>query len=338
MKYRTFFAVFVVCVIGIDAQAQREYKTPEVAEFDRKMFEEKVERRKDELWRASDDEIKDYLDPVQSNVRTRFGVVPMRKTPERLMNEHPRVPGAMVFGRNNRFLGINPDDPSLRIKPLPTGERSLPSDNFSGQTLVVTEAASPANRPIQGDAPSTGPIQRPIGFFERPGIMEPPPLVSEESLIRTPSEQRWFRDLGRRSDQPGLGGLADRDLPLPPHAQAVAVGGEEMLQRETSETSGASVSTIRQPTATDQAAQRRRFEQKLEGMLLSNPGVHFLSPVQVSFQNGIVTVRGVVPNQQHKVAAGNVLLSDPAIRQVNNLISIVPLDPSQNPAPIEPKP
>lgn len=338
MSFRTFLTVLVLCGGGVEAQAQREYKTPEAAEFDRKMFDEKIERQKEERRKAEDWEIRNYLDPMQSNVRTRFGTVPMRKTPGRPVNEHPRVPGAMIFGRNNRFLGINSEDPSLRIKPLPPGEQSLSPDSLSGQPRVVADTPSPANRPAEGDVPSTGPIRRPIGFFERPGILEPPPLVAEESLIRTPSEQRWFRDLGRRSEQPGLGGPTDRESPLPAaNAQAVAVGGEKMF-RPPPEATGAAVSTLRQQGAVDAATQRRHFEQKLEGMLLSDPGVHFLSPVRVSFQDGTVTVRGVVPDQRHKIAAGNVLLSDPAVRQVNNLISIVPLDPSQNPAPIEPNP
>lgn len=326
MSCRTLWilSVFLAgcCGFVVEVRAQREHKTSAVAEFDARMLDEKVGRRADDLWKAEEWEIKNYLDPMQSNVRTRFGTVPMKRAPERWTNEHPRVPGAMIFGRNNRFLGVNPNDPSLRFKPLPPSGRSMSSVDPSEPSITVPEASS-VNRPIQGDVPTAaGSVRQPVGFFERPGIIEPPPLVSGEQLMRSPSDQRWFRDLGRRPASPDLG--------------AVAVGGDDAFRPEPSNTLERELPTGR--TAVDSAASRRRFEQKLEGMLLGVPDVHFLSPVRVSFQGGIATVRGVVADRRHKIAAGNILLTDPRVHQVDNLISVVPTAPSRNPPPIEPKP
>ena len=176
------------------------------------------------------------------------------------------------------------------------------------------------NVPLQADVadPRSPPIRRPVVFFQRPGVLERNGALDEPSA-QTLREQRWFRDPVRsEAGTPETG--AGRG--------AIAVGGEETFRS----------APIAQPVpllAANPEQVRRKFEEKLEETLLSDPRVHFLSPVQISLNGNVATVRGIVPNQTHKIAVGNILLSDPAVRQVNNMISVVPLDPSKNPPPIE---
>jgi hypothetical protein len=77
-----------------------------------------------------------------------------------------------------------------------------------------------------------------------------------------------------------------------------------------------------------------RIEEQLELSLLQSPSVNLQSPVRVTLQNGIATVRGIVPTPQHRMQAGRLLLSNPAVNQVNNLM--VPLsDRTTPPEPVE---
>ena len=66
---------------------------------------------------------------------------------------------------------------------------------------------------------------------------------------------------------------------------------------------------------------QKAFREYLEAQLLRSPDVNPLSPVQVSYQNGVVTVRGVVPTPSARAAAGYILLSDPRVSKVNNLMT-----------------
>ena len=210
------------------------------------------------------------------------------------------------------------DSESIRFFGRPRlGSAVDASPPLTDQNRKPSVASVPsANIPRQVDVADPRTVRRPTGFFQRSGVWESSGVFDEPAA---PREQRWFREpVGTPSTGVGRG--------------AVAVGGDE-THRATPQTE-----LLRTPNPPSNPEQvRRRFEEKLEGMLLSDPRVHLLSPVQVSFNGGIATVRGVVPNQTHKVAVGNILLSDPAVRQVNNMISVVPLDPSRNPSPITPK-
>lgn len=76
------------------------------------------------------------------------------------------------------------------------------------------------------------------------------------------------------------------------------------------------------------AEQYQLFIEELEGQLLSSPEVTPLSPVQVDFQDGVATVRGVVPTPTARMAAGKILLANPEVKRVNNLMTYVRNDDS----------
>lgn len=74
------------------------------------------------------------------------------------------------------------------------------------------------------------------------------------------------------------------------------------------------------------------IQTSLEQILLQHPGVHPLSPIQVQFRDGVATVRGIVPSQTNRIEAGRVLLSDPRVKTVANLLTVLPAN-TQTPLP-----
>ncbi len=258
--------------------------------------------------------------------------------PEKIEFENSRFSEGFRFGRNNSFLGVDYDAPGSRFRETSPGIARRSSEILSEKATKLQNADSASvNTPAPADvgAPQHVPIRRPVGFFQRPEIMESP-TAADEAFLRTPREQRWFRESGGRqqgprSEEPSSGGDAVG-------MGALGVGGETVLRRSGPNAATSPLRTPVQDLPLNPEQTRRKFEEKLEGMLLSDPSVHLLSPVQISFSGGTVTVRGVVPNQVHKVAVGKILLTDPAVKQVNNMISVAPLDPNQNPPPIDNNP
>ncbi len=257
--------------------------------------------------------------------------------PDTIEFRNPRIDAGTKFGRNNEILGVDYNTPSSRFRNVAPEDVPRTSQSFeaAGARPQSVDLDS-VNKPMQGAVagPQSLPIRRPVGFFERPGVMEQP-LVSEESVIRTPVEQRWFRERGVRRGMDGPMGT-----PLPEQSGevggAIGVGGEDALRASGGTPRESALRNSGPPLQPlDPVQTQRKYEEKLEGMLLADPRVHLLSPVQISFQNGVATVRGVVTDQTNKVAVGQILLADPAVKQVNNMISVVPLNPAALPPPID---
>ena len=89
------------------------------------------------------------------------------------------------------------------------------------------------------------------------------------------------------------------------------------------------------PPVRTEADDYRMYIEYLEAQLLRNPDVNPLSPIQIDYQNGVATVRGVVPTPSARVAAGKILLADPNIRQVNNMLTFVREDAPNLSAPAQ---
>ncbi len=273
-------------------------------------------------------------DRFGGTARTRFGNTPVDRFPDVIESEHPRHNPGFRLGSNNSFLGIDANVRSSRFFTPPDVKPLLPSDYLGQRVVPRPDEDGSANTiaPV-ARADTSRPIQRPPNFFDRPGIMEPPAVVSEAELDRLPGQQRWFRDIGRRptlADMPG-------NPTVPPDAsgsgEAFAVGGELL-----SAPGAPGPGIVEHSVQVNPVVARRQFEQILENQLLSASSVHLLSPVQVSYQNGVVTVRGIVASQTDKIAVGNILLQNPNVKQVNNLISVVSRDPSEDPGIIEAMP
>ncbi len=59
-------------------------------------------------------------------------------------------------------------------------------------------------------------------------------------------------------------------------------------------------------------------EKRLEYALAQSPEVSFFSPFQAKFENGTVTVSGVVGSEQQRQAAERILLAQPGVQRVQN--------------------
>lgn len=66
----------------------------------------------------------------------------------------------------------------------------------------------------------------------------------------------------------------------------------------------------------------QQLETALTEMLLSARDITILSPIQVKYQNGTVLLRGLVANEADRVRAGEILLTSPYVKQVNNQMSV----------------
>ncbi|MGL4594648.1 MAG: BON domain-containing protein [Thermoguttaceae bacterium] len=300
-------------------------------------------------------------DTFSGTVRTRLGMTQIGEMPNTVKITNPRVSSGFMFGPNNSFLGIDNNAPNSRFKNLPP-EPNLPPSYFGppifpknqSSKIATAESVTPI-APADVASQTPLPIRRSPNFFERTNVVIQENVQNIFNEASGDTEQRWFRDpTSLRTGLPQIGAMENGKFPsgTSPGIGAVSVG-PELLQNDQSSRSGYSGNSS-QNTQNQQSGKQiqtnksasssqisassvRRFEQKLEGSLLETPDVHFLSPVRVSFLNGTATIRGVVTSQQDKVAAGLILLRDPNVQQVNNLISVVSADGTIMPAPIEPK-
>ncbi len=270
-------------------------------------------------------------DRFRGMARTRFGNRTIDGFSDPTDSKNARFGSGSQFGPNSSLWKIDAETPSSRFFTPPEIRPLLPSD-FLGQRVGSPSEKDGSANTIAPAARtnSTQPIRRPKGYFDRfakPDITQPPAVVSRDELNQLPGQQRWFRDLGRST--------GNQSTPNAANASGVFSVGSERLVPPTPSSSGAAVSSTSQSMPVNPAVANRQFEQMLENTVLSASSVHFLSPVQIAYQNGVATVRGVVASQADKIAVGNILLQNPAVRQVNNLISVVPLDPGQNTSVIE---
>lgn len=274
-------------------------------------------------------------DPFSGEIHTRLGTFRRGEIPDTLQFQNPRLPHSSL-GKYNHWVGADPELKSARFRPLTKPPQLPPSylqENVDERTrsAAASNPAAVPQRQSEKITPAVVPTEP--NFFERAGVMtgvtdEPATPGAEPAY---PGEKRWFRDLNGL-DNP-KGGQSKKATLF--QGDAVSFGNELLPQVPVVQPEASKKTPSVNPAV--QAAALRQFEQKLATMLASNPSVQFLSPIRISYQNGRVTVQGVVPNQTQKIAAGNALLGDPAVKQVHNLITVLPDDSSQVLPPIEPK-
>ncbi|MCL2623108.1 MAG: BON domain-containing protein [Planctomycetaceae bacterium] len=63
-------------------------------------------------------------------------------------------------------------------------------------------------------------------------------------------------------------------------------------------------------------------EKRLEYALAGSPEIAFYSPFQARFENGTVTVTGIVGSEEQRLAAERVLLAQPHVRHVQNNLTV----------------
>lgn len=85
---------------------------------------------------------------------------------------------------------------------------------------------------------------------------------------------------------------------------------------------------IQVPQTSEQLAMTRdkvlqKFQNSLEEMIIRSPDIHLLAPVEVKYEAGTVTLRGIVENEQQRVKAGQILLTVPEVKRVKNFMTAV---------------
>ena len=137
----------------------------------------------------------------------------------------------------------------------------------------------------------------------------------------------WFQTPFDRGLEP-IGGADEFGVAEPNGGRWIELDG-----RLRSEFAGASLAPIADPAASSldfpppvrrsPEEERRSYQEYLTTRLLQTPEVNPLSPVSVEFRDGVATVRGIVPTPSAREAAGRVLLAEPDVRRVENLMSFV---------------
>jgi hypothetical protein len=300
----------------------------------------------------ADWEIQRDLYPARKTSQGRFGEVQFGTLTPKFDYGRQRLNGTGVFGSNNRILGLDTMSPSSRIHPQTVEEAAVPPRSAQDGTAryrvapsanTVAPAAADLSQDLSQTVRTLPMTQRNPNFFE--GITDR--MSSEMPEDKQPIEHRWFRDIDRMNQSGINQGSVNRDSVNQSGiggGLAAAVGSNTAGGNTGGTSSAANQSAANNQSAADnrqfvsrpQYVPPRNFERQLEEVLITSPAVQLLSPVQVSYLNGTATVRGVVANQQNKVDAGKVLLNVPGVSQVDNRLTVVPLDPVRMPAPIEP--
>ncbi len=213
---------------------------------------------------------------------------------------------------------------NFRDQPL-RNQNSGSAGGYNGPQYF-NSANSPAMNSGSVNSRQSGSVNNPSnqtsnGFPQNSGVISP----SSQSL---PSYNNTSNN-GNGSGVIFKGGVGD---------SVPNTGGSRIVGGLSSPVSGnPPVNSTALPTAVPMTANQQNptaaFQEYLELMLLRSPEVNPLSPVKVTFSNGIATVQGIVPTQNHKLAAGKILLSDSRVKSVDNRLSVMPSDPN---APLPP--
>lgn len=306
------------------------------------------------------------FDPLQPRVRTRglFGDRELGTMPKPSDMQRTRFDSGFRFDDNGYFLGMDTNRPGNLFRPGWANEpesilNSFP-ENYGDST--VADPADEINRPLVGATGGSqrSPTRRPVDYYDRADVrwsdaVQAAQPATEPIRTETQSAQggpaapsQWFRnpfDGGSRGVQPILPRrqtLPPGQAPAPGPAGAVgAVGARPLSTTEALDPLPATAVAPMPMSPAEQSMQARRRirlqEERLEAVLLGHASIHALSPIQVSLAGTTATVRGVVADQRSRLAVGSVLLGDPAIKQVNNLTTVLSDDPNQRPEPIDAK-
>lgn len=214
-----------------------------------------------------------------------------------------------IFGDQDEILGIDLNATNSRFKPLKFNRRSAPqiAERLDSVPQISVPNFSSLNPLFKSDLAGTQ-----SRVARTPGMLglQNDEIYQREQLQSTEIDgqknlvsENWFRDKGNAGTSPA----ANNGPALP-------------------KTFGSSATP--NPSASgDQRGLKppanRAVEEKMEEMLIQSPLVNPLSPIRITISGQTATIRGVVPSQAARTEAGRILLSNPAIRQVNNQLTVV---------------
>lgn len=250
---------------------------------------------------------------------------------------HSRITTGFRYDASGSLIGFDRDVPGDRFRPFrrsayPGIESYFPESYFRNNRPAPPEEI---NRPLVGDSAGLQftPLRRPVSFYERPDVnaTEPPTVSSGRTVAGSPGEQRWFREPGpiRQGVRPIVPSSTDRN----PVGAALPLSSADALPPLHESPPSGTAPTVISPDQTRRL--KRQYEERLEAGLIGHASIHALSPIQVAVSGTTATVRGVVADRQSRIAVGRQLLTDPNIKQVNNLTTVLSDDPAARPEPVE---
>jgi len=160
---------------------------------------------------------------------------------------------------------------------------------------------------------STQPAEKKLTYHER---------VMQGHAKRRAAEEERYRQYVQQNELQPIPGFDDprwfRDLTPPPQQLQQTAVGSPMIDVPMGFGQGDyGMSTYTIPV--DPVAER---EKQLEYALAGSPEISFYSPFQVKFDSGTVTVTGLVGSEQQRQTAERILLVQPGVKTVHNLLVV----------------
>ncbi|MDO5580080.1 MAG: BON domain-containing protein [Planctomycetia bacterium] len=284
-------------------------------------------------------------------------------------NENTRLNTGAFFSQSGGFIGLNNNTSNSRFQPYweQSSSTAPPSDPNEILDLLRNRKIRDQAKAdqIEREAPKSvqATPQVPIPF-NRSGngtayysSGEHASDFGSSSAQDPQNHQEYQRSTSPDSRQgtwirsPGAGGSSGRPEPVPPRtspdgsrevdlgsrfAGNIALSSNNMPESANTANGPQAGMPVPAPLLPAQDP-RVSFQEYLELMILRSPKVNPLSPIQVLFNNGTATIRGIVPSQEHRLEAGRILLSDSRVQKVDNRLTVLPSNFEQPlPAPFDP--
>ncbi|MGL6227165.1 MAG: BON domain-containing protein [Thermoguttaceae bacterium] len=238
-----------------------------------------------------------------------------------------------------------------RFTPVPVPQNLWSSDEQQlGERVGGTEQQPEMNdqESLLQSAQTAGSAQSYQNTSSSQTVQSGQQSAGTEQNLRRPVP-KWFRSSNQTGTNPGFGPSRPNTASMQENVNetgpnrsgnssylsgARSVGSDMLNDRTQSIDEMISESARRQnpliqvPQTPEQLAMTRdkvlqKFQNSLEEMIIRSPDIHLLAPVEVKYEDGTVTLRGVVENEQQRVKAGQILLTVPEVKRVKNLMTAV---------------
>lgn len=278
------------------------------------------------------------------------------------LGNNSRFNSGATFSPSGSFIGLSTNTPNSRFQSIPSQYNFQSGIDYSlyRDFVAMRQADSlPIDPPrqVQAQSPSLLPevprwTNAPYyasGQFDRDFSRSEqfvPDGYPTEGPLRQPAvnQQIWMRGSGPVGSVPSA---TNSGRQTPSSVEVVDLGSR--MGGNLSQTMESALPPVQMipigpnggsgiPLAPPQQANpTASLGEYLELLLLRSPQVNPVSPIQVIFDNGTATVRGIVPTQSHRMEAGRLLLTDPRVKKVNNLLSVLPTNTTDPlPEPFDP--
>lgn len=261
--------------------------------------------------------------PSHLDTRGMFGARTFGETlrPETRNKMFPN--SGIVRGPSGNFMGRNQARPASMFRPNLTTDSELAAASRPAQIAEIVPQAQPLAEtepwPVPGIEPTTVPMDGDLGdttVIPRPAPGQPPIEPPESVWIRSPEAN------GASAQMPGVAPGAAEGMPqgMVPMAGPAAGDGQPAAMDVPPE----AIWMRAQPSAgpTLSAAENQRVALRLANLVVRSPSVRPVSPITVTYANGQATVSGMVADAHGRTMAAQLLLADPMVVKVRNLLQM----------------